>query len=74
MRSTHYEMLRNDRDALRNVIQELGTQPGIQRIRIFNSDGRITLSTDAARGRHSSRQERRGLLRLPRALGAAWQS
>jgi len=46
-RSTHYEMLRNDRDALTNVIQELGTQPGIQRIRIFNSEGRITLSTDA---------------------------
>jgi two-component system NtrC family sensor kinase len=45
--STHYEMLRNDRDALRNVIQEVGTQPGIERIRIFNSEGRITLSTDA---------------------------
>jgi len=47
-RSTRYEMMRNDRDALRNVIQELGTEPGIQRIRIFNSEGRITLSTDAA--------------------------
>jgi len=47
-RSTHYEMLRNDRDALRNIIQELGTEPGIQRIRIFNSEGRITVSTDAS--------------------------
>ena len=45
-RSTHYEMLRNDRDALRNVIQELGTQPGITRIRIFSHDGRIAVSTD----------------------------
>jgi two-component system NtrC family sensor kinase len=47
-RSTHYEMLRNDRDALRNIVQELGTQPGIERIRIFNSEGRVALSTDAA--------------------------
>ena len=53
LRSTHYEMLHNDRDALYNVIQELGSEPGIQRIRIFNKEGRITLSTDAARGRHA---------------------
>jgi two-component system NtrC family sensor kinase len=47
-RSTHYEMLRNDRDALRRIIEELGTQPGITRIRIFNHDGRIAVSTDPA--------------------------
>ncbi len=47
-RSTHYEMLRNDRDALHNVIQELGTEPGIERIRIFDQDGRIQFSTNAA--------------------------
>ena len=47
LRSTRYEMLHNDREALYNIIQELGSQPGIQRIRIFNKDGRITLSTDA---------------------------
>src|SRR5271157_3842328 len=47
LRSTRYEMLHNDREALYNVIQELGSQPGIQRIRIFNKEGRITLSTDA---------------------------
>ncbi|MGA2267787.1 MAG: ATP-binding protein [Bryobacteraceae bacterium] len=47
LRSTHYEMLHNNREALYNMIQELGSQPGIQRIRIFNQDGRITLSTDA---------------------------
>ena len=46
-RSTRYEMLHNDRDALYNIIQELGSEPGIQRIRIFNKDGRITFSTDA---------------------------
>jgi two-component system NtrC family sensor kinase len=47
LRSTRYEMLHNDREALYNIIRELGSQPGIQRIRIFNKDGRITLSTDA---------------------------
>ena len=47
LRSTHYEMLHNDREALYNVIQELGTEPGIRRIRIFNKEGRITVSTDA---------------------------
>jgi two-component system, NtrC family, sensor kinase len=46
LRSTRYGMLHNDRDALINIIQELGSEPGIQRIRIFNQDGRLTLSTD----------------------------
>jgi len=45
-RSTRYEMLRNDRQALYNVMQELGSEPGIRRIRIFNDEGRISFSTD----------------------------
>jgi two-component system NtrC family sensor kinase len=48
LRSTHYEMLHNDREALYNVIREIGSEPGIRRIRIFNKEGRITFSTDAA--------------------------
>jgi len=47
-RSTQYLMLRNDRQALYNVIQELGSQPGIRRIRIFNKEGRISFSTDSS--------------------------
>jgi two-component system NtrC family sensor kinase len=46
LRSTRYEMLHNDRAALHNMVQELGTEPGIERIRIFNKEGRITLSTE----------------------------
>jgi len=46
-RSTHYEMLHNDREALYHSIQGLGAEPGIRRIRIFNKEGRITFSTDA---------------------------
>src|SRR5579862_8194576 len=47
-RSTRYEMLHNDREALYNVIQELGSEPGIRRIRIFNKEGRVTFSTESA--------------------------
>jgi len=46
LRSTRYEMLQDNREALYHIIQELGSEPGIRRIRLFNQDGRITLSTD----------------------------
>jgi len=46
LRSTRYQMLRNDREALYHAIQELGSEPGIRRIRVFNKEGRITVSTD----------------------------
>ncbi len=35
-------MLHNDRAALYNIIQELGSENGIRRIRLFNKEGRIT--------------------------------
>ena len=47
VRSTHYEMLRNDRDALLHMILEVGRGPGIQRVRILNKDGLIIYSTEA---------------------------
>lgn len=47
-RSTRYQMLRNDREALYQVIQTIGSEPGIRRIRIFNEEGRISFSTDAS--------------------------
>jgi two-component system NtrC family sensor kinase len=40
-------MLHNDRDALHNIIRGLGSETGIRRIRLFNKEGRITLSTEA---------------------------
>ncbi|HEX9763670.1 MAG TPA: ATP-binding protein [Candidatus Acidoferrales bacterium] len=45
-RSTRYQMLRNDRDALYESIRTIGTEPGIRRVRIFNEEGRISFSTD----------------------------
>jgi two-component system NtrC family sensor kinase len=46
-RSTRYQMLRNDREALYQVIATIGNEPGIRRVRIFNEQGRISVSTDA---------------------------
>jgi two-component system NtrC family sensor kinase len=44
--TTHYQMLHNDNAALLNMIHEIGTEPGIQHIRILNKDGLIIYSTD----------------------------
>ena len=46
LRSTRYQMLKDDREALIHVVQDVGTEPGIQRIRISNEHGRVTLATD----------------------------
>jgi two-component system NtrC family sensor kinase len=45
-RSTHDEMLHNDRYALLSIIQAIGSETGIRRIRVLNKEGRITLSTE----------------------------
>jgi len=45
-RSTRYQMLRNDREALYQVINTIGSEPGIRRIRILNEDGLVRYSTD----------------------------
>ena len=47
-RSATYYMLRNDREGLYHVIQTLADQPGMVKVRIFDKDGRISYSTDAA--------------------------
>jgi two-component system NtrC family sensor kinase len=46
--ATRHEMLRNDRAALYEQIQDLGREPGIDRVRIFNKEGLIKFSTDPA--------------------------
>ena len=45
-RSTRYLMLHNNREALYQVIRDIGSEPGITRVRIFNRDGRISFSTE----------------------------
>ena len=51
--ATRYGMMNDDRAALYEVIRDIGTEPAIERVRIFNKEGRITLSTDAAEINHS---------------------
>jgi two-component system NtrC family sensor kinase len=51
-RSTRYGMMHEDRAALYQVIRDIGTEPAIKRVRIFNKEGRITFSTDAAEINH----------------------
>jgi len=45
-RSIRYSMLRDQREEAFQIIKTIGTQPGISKVRIFNKEGRITLSTD----------------------------
>ncbi len=45
-RATRYDMLLNHRDALYNIIETVGRQEGIERVRIFNKEGKITFSSD----------------------------
>ncbi len=45
-RSARYSMLRNDRDALYHLIRDIGQEPGVDRVRIINEQGRISFSTE----------------------------
>lgn len=45
-RNASYYMLRNERDGLYHTITDIGNEPGMVRIRIFNSEGRISFSSD----------------------------
>lgn len=48
IRTTHNQMLRDDRPMFYKTIQELGAQQGVERIRLINKTGRIIFSTDDA--------------------------
>ena len=45
---TEYEMMRNDREHIRESMRAIGQQEGIDRIRIMNKSGQIIYSSDAA--------------------------
>ncbi len=44
-RSTHYSMLENRREDIYRSINTLGSEPGIEAIRIYNKRGEVTFST-----------------------------
>lgn len=45
--STRYDMLLNQRESIHQIISTIGEQEGIEKVRIFNKDGDIILSTDS---------------------------
>jgi two-component system NtrC family sensor kinase len=51
-RSTRFQMLRNDREALYSMIRDIGSEPGIRKVRIFSKTGEIRFSTAEAEVNH----------------------
>jgi len=45
-------MLRNDREGLHRSIQKIAAEPGIEKIRIFDQEGRITYTTNSVEVNH----------------------
>jgi two-component system NtrC family sensor kinase len=56
LRSTTYSMLRDDREGLHHVVQTIGGQAGVEKIRILDKQGLITSSTDTREINHSVNQ------------------
>ncbi len=48
VKSTRYAMLENERDIAGKIIQDIGRQPGIERVRVLNKDGTIIHSKRAS--------------------------
>ncbi len=65
-RSIRYSMLRNEREEVFHIINTIGHEAGIGRIRIFNGEGQITFSTDPSEVGSFVEQEGGSLLCLPR--------
>lgn len=47
IKSTRYAMLKSDREMLKNIIENIGDQKGVEHVRIFNKKGLIMFSEDA---------------------------
>src|SRR5579872_2228695 len=47
-RSANYQMLHNDRSGLYQIISTMANEPGMVKVRIFDKEGRISFSSDAA--------------------------
>ncbi len=47
-RATHDSMMQNNREELLHIIQSIGAQSGVRKIRVFNKNGTIQLSTQTS--------------------------
>jgi len=50
--STRYAMLKEDRETLRNIIDNIGHQDGVEHVRIFNKKGVVMFSKERGELRH----------------------
>ncbi|MFC1837094.1 PAS domain-containing sensor histidine kinase [Thermodesulfobacteriota bacterium] len=46
--STNYSMMTNERDGIYRIVNTIAREPGIEKIRIYNKEGKITFSTEEA--------------------------
>ena len=46
VKAAHYSLLHNDPEAIRQLVSNIGSQPGIVHTRIFNKQGRISYSSN----------------------------
>ena len=75
LRSTHYEMLHNDREALYHIIQRASAASRASGASASSTKKGASASPPTPQEvEHGGGQARRGLLRLPRAGGAAGQA
>lgn len=47
LKSTHYAMLKSDREMLATIIRNIGEQKGVEHVRIFNKKGIVNISAKA---------------------------
>jgi HAMP domain-containing protein len=52
IQSTRYAMLRSDRETIRNIIDNIGEQEGVEHVRIFNKKGLVMFSEDPGEVSH----------------------
>jgi two-component system NtrC family sensor kinase len=67
-RSTRYHMLRNDREALHQIVADIGSEPGIRRIRIYNRLGHVSYEDQRREPQSGFEQSRQELQAVNRPL------
>jgi len=51
-RTTNYSMMRNDREGLYHTMATMADEPGVERVRVFDREGRISYSTEPSEINH----------------------
>jgi len=60
IKSTHYSMLKADQEGMHAIISNIGSQEGVEHIRIFNRKGVISYSNDKTELNHTVDKESAG--------------